>query len=56
MRMIWKIILHQFKEGYQVRIDGEGGSVIGKGPTPHKAYQDAERKLVVKPWLRSDEK
>ena len=51
MELIWKITLHKIKIGYQVRIDGEGGSAIGKGATAKAAYRAAEIKLVVKPWL-----
>lgn len=54
MTLIWKIVLHEVKTGYQVRIDGEGGSAIGKGSTPHAAYRAAEARLVVKPWLTSN--
>ena len=54
MKLIWKITLHEIKTGYQVRIDGEGGSAIGKASTPHHAYRAAEVKLIVKPWLTSN--
>lgn len=51
MRLVWKIQVHQTKAGYQVRIDGEHGSAIGKGPDSNSAYKAAEAKLIFKPWL-----
>lgn len=58
---IWDIKLYQTKNGYKVKIEGEGGclgqykKVEAEAPTPHKAYRAAECQLVVKPWLTSNE-
>lgn len=55
MNLIWDIRLYKTKSGYKVKICGEGGAVEAEAPTAHKAYRQAEAKLVVKPWLTSNE-
>jgi len=59
MGWIWDITLYHMKdESFKVMIThNENGfkKVIGKGKTPHLAYQNAEDKLVIKPWLKSEE-
>jgi hypothetical protein len=56
MKKIWTIKLFQMKHGYCVRIENEHGTtVIGRGKSAHRAYKDAEARLVIKPWLESKE-
>ncbi|MFI5304328.1 MAG: hypothetical protein ACHQYP_05965 [Nitrospiria bacterium] len=58
MNWIWDITLYKMKDAtFKVMIkNGEHfKKVTGQGKTPHLAYQDAENKLVIKPWLKSEE-
>ena len=60
MKKIWDIKLYETKNGYKVKIEGAplGQPVWAVGeeaPTPTKAYSNATCKLVVKPWLVSDD-
>jgi hypothetical protein len=57
MIKIWDIKLYQKKTGkFKVLIESESGKkVVGHGATPHMAYKDAETKLIIKPWLTSEE-
>lgn len=67
MNIVWRITLYDtgaLRGGFRVKIEGQENSackymptstVMGRGKSPHAAYQDACAKLVVKPWLTSDE-
>lgn len=55
MERIWQITAFKMKGGYRVCIEGNGKWVRGDGKTLHLAYKAAEYKLVIKPWLESNE-
>ena len=56
MIKIWDIKLYQKKKGkFRVVILAEDGKrTEGVGWTPHEAYNNAEIKMVIKPWLKSE--
>ena len=64
MKVIWQITLYEtgtVRGGYRVKVQSGWNvqhepdfTTIGKGTTPHQAYQDALAKRVVKPWLISE--
>jgi len=63
MDKIWTITLYEtgaIGGGFRCKVESAwnmahepGVKTIGKGKTPHAAYQDALAKRVVKPWLVS---
>lgn len=56
MIKLWDIKLYVKKTGkYKVIIVSETGKkTTGIGRTPHLAYRDAEERLIIKPWLKSE--
>lgn len=56
MVKIWDIKLFEQKnEKYCVKISYYGGEEIkGIGSTPVEAYDNATRKMVIKPWLENE--
>jgi len=56
MTRLWNIEVFIKKGGvYCVKIIGGQGSAEGTGKTAHQAYTAAESKLIIKPWLTSEE-
>ena len=64
MEKVWQITLRRKSPSrtnpddyYEVQIVSsmEGKTVKGRGSTPHAAYRSADCKLVIHPWLKSEE-
>ena len=64
MQKVWQITLTEKTPSntnpdryYKVKIVSgpEGKTVEGRGSTPHNAYRSADCKLVIHPWLKSEE-
>lgn len=55
MQFCWSLTLYQMAHGYRVVIKGDGRTVEGHGRTPQEAHRAAECKLVVKPWICTEQ-